>query len=73
MPKTRTDPAEPEANAEETPARRTATDPSPALFIAKGSCMGAANIRPGEVAVEGANILTTHGHLFKPLVITYHA
>lgn len=44
------------------------------LFIAKTAAVGdGLAIRPGEVAVEGAEILRTHGHLFKPLEITYHA
>jgi len=46
---------------------------APSLFVAVTSAMGAVNVRRGEVAVEGAEILSTHGNLFKPLPITYKA
>jgi hypothetical protein len=46
---------------------------NPPLFIAVTSAMGAVNVRRGEVAVQGAEILRTHPSLFKPLAITYKA
>lgn len=43
----------------------------PKLFVVKTSAMGAVNVRRGEVAIEGAQILRTHPSLFAPLEITY--
>lgn len=62
----------PAPSAKKQPTTKAAPE-APKLFVARVSALGATTIRKGEVAVDGASILATHGHLFDPLPITYLA
>ena len=65
------EPLEPEPEPE--PEAKQAAAETQNLFVATTSTIGAVNVRRGEIAVEGAAILRTHPHLFKPLEIAYKA
>lgn len=55
-------------------AAKKHTDEGPKLFVVTTpASTGSTELRIGQVAEEGAAILKTHPHLFRPLEVTYRA